>query len=566
MHTPLAPETLNQLHGAMTLLRQAPEVSRAGFVAISDHIGGFSGGFATAASRATSTRERLASSSGFGLDPLKADLRRVVREVNGVFEAMEGLVARKDELLTLLKELMRWAHGLEQEAFLPAMAEQIRIRGGEGLEVQTIASILDNLMTQARPLMQEILSASQEMMEIINHLARRIRVDLDASRHALTALRRNADAALKRMGTGLKELDQVCQHMETRADLVNDEVFAMVQSIQYDDITSQRLEHCLAAMDKILARLEQGDEGFRWSYLAGRIIVEQLEETGADLVTAIQSIHHHLTQVADQAVTQVREIGGARELAMGFRQEMGEIAFHVTTMLNLGIFGDTLSGELIRTLSRAENALFQAKRALSVLTMTAGRLEKLAASVKSQGHERLEILTSSILDLSHRLVREAPQRQEGLTQALNLLQDIGTAFSERASPRLLRTGSLLRRLPLATQQLESNTHDLMEEMVRTLGETQATNVQIMLLAAEMTFHGVMKKTLDRAGSRVETFLAALAVANPELLNGDWRLQSREFADLAEMYTMDSERRIHQAVLGEGELEDNGSGGGGFELF
>jgi hypothetical protein len=62
-----------------------------------------------------------------------------------------------------LKAIEAWALEVEQEALLPAIADQIKGQISSELERQTLGSIVDSLMNQVRTLMREIILSSQEV-------------------------------------------------------------------------------------------------------------------------------------------------------------------------------------------------------------------------------------------------------------------------------------------------------------------------------------------------------------------------------------------------------------------
>lgn len=564
-------DAVTRLHKVVETLATVPDTSRRGFLGIAEQMGHISGAFATAASRATSIRERIDSPDRFGLTPLRADLRRIAREISGSLDAVGSLLERKNALSRELGEIIRWGLRLEQDAFLPSIADQIHTRGSDMLEVKTLASIVDNLMQQLRPLIHEVVTASQEADDALDHLARRVGADLEASSHGQQMVKKATTNAQRRLGRSVEHIGQACQGVEERSQSVNRIVFEMVQAMQYDDITVQRLEHAIEALRRAATHLgdDRSGRGQRWFVVALRIVIDQLEETTTDLVTAVQTIHHHLIAISDTAEEQASSISGLRATAINLRQDTTDIAYHLASFLNLSIFNESLASEVLRTLSRAENAVFQTKRAINLLSLTAARLATLAGSLQSQGGERIEILASAIRELADRIQKEAPGKLEEAGTCLGNLEEINDTFSQKVTPRLMRTNSLLRRAPFTTQQIDASNTDLHGVMHHTLSDTRAMAVQIMLLAAELGFHMGVKRTVDQVVDKLQQLLHE--VGGREALDMDRasvQTLAAEFDDLMELYTMDSERRIHNATLAGGEEEGNGNGEDelDFELF
>lgn len=546
--------------------------SRQGFLRIIEHMGNFSSGFATAASRATSAREQIAADGEMGLTPLRADLRKVYRDIQGGFTSLAELIEQTQAFTASLEEVVSWSLLVEQDAFLPQVAEQLKGLEGEQLELKTLGAIVDNLMAQTRPLIHEAISSSQQASDAIGLLTRRLQRDLDASRFGMEKIRQHTDATLTRIGRIVKSIDQACGRMEGQATGSHTVVFEMVQAMQYDDITAQRLEHVAQVLHIVAERLLKQDKlddaTRRWCFLALRMTVDQCEETSADLITATQTIHAQLTQLLDIAVDQANAIGLVRREGIRFRQENADVAYQLGAIMSLGIFNETLAIDVLRAFSQGENALIQIKRALSALEQAAARLNRLVASMSVHGNPSLEILVSSIQELAQRIMREAPVRLGFLSEAITRVEGFNQLFSEKINPRLMRTATLLRRIPLATQQMESNNAALVSGMNDTLGGAQATTIQIMLVAAEMVFQHQVKIILETSVDEIQSLLPAIGGAHAATLGGNLNLLAGEFSDLAGLYTMEKERRIHQAVLEGATLAEERAENDepGFELF
>lgn len=557
------------LQSIMATLSDTPDISRRGFLNIAEQMGNFSSVFATGASRATSIRERIESPDQFGLAPLRTDLRKIYREIGLSLESVTALLERKNSITRDFNDLIRWSIRLEQEIFLPSIVDQIHTKGGDMLEVQTLGSIVDNLMQQIRPLLHEVVTSSQEAVDALDHFTRRVRADLEASSHGQEVLRKATTNAQRRLNRAVEQITGACQTMEERSQSISRVVFDMVQAMQYDDITVQRVEHAVEALRRADTHLREdpSESGLRWFVVALRIVIDQLEESGADLVTSVQSIHHHLIRISDIAEEQATAISGLRSTTLHLRQDTTEVAFHLTSFLNLSIFNDNLASEVLRTLSRAENATFQTKRALNLLVLTSARLHTLSGSFHGHLNDRIDILATTIRELAARMQREAPQMIEAITRCQTVLEEMNDAFSQKTTPRLMRTNGLLRRAPFTTQQIDTNNGDVTDVMNHTLADTRAMAVQIMLLAAEMGFHMTIKRTLEQVVDDLQSILHR--VGGEEALAMDRssvQTLAMEFQDLMELYTMASERRVHQATLEGAPEEPDQDDGLDFELF
>lgn len=551
-------KSLALLQQHIQMLGDIPNITKAGFTNIADHMGDFSASFASGASRAITIRERIGvNDSELGLTDLRHNLRQIYREITGVFQSIESLVKNKESFSSSMEQIADWGLRLEQDAHLPLMVDQVRGQGKEELERQTLAAIIDSLMRQMRPLVHEVSSCTQEASDIINHLTRRITADLDTSDHSLTVLKGHTTSTLKRMSTSVQNLIDNCTLVESQSDSVNEIIFEMVQAMQYDDITSQRISHVIAALQQAIEKLttldtaENPQTNLRWFILVIRICGEQLRGINTDLVAAVNDMHRHLTRISAVADGQKNAVSLAQTLSMELRKDCAEISYHLHVLLRLGVFDENLSSDVLKTLSKAENSVFQAKRALDILSMTCERLEHLVTGLDTSRSGRLENLARSVLVITTTVKQEGKERHAQLMQAVDNLQTITMFFSEKTTPKVMRTHSLLRRLPMLLQQIESTNNDIRSMMNENLSGSRTVVIQIMLLASEMNFHNAIESELNKIIEQLTTVTEKMATGTLATeLEGNLHEMASEFDDLAAMYTMDSERRAHGDALGD----------------
>ncbi len=550
-------------------LREVPPISNTGFHNIANHMGDFSGSFASGSSRSTTIRERIGIKDvELGLNPLGTDLLDIYKEIKGYFKAIQTLVADNNAFIEEMEEVTSWVVALEQDSFLPPMVDQVRGDGSEALEQKTLGAIIDSLMRQTRPLVQEVISASRNATMVMSQLSRHIEVDLDTSKHGLAALKKSTNSTIGEMHEKIMIIDTTCQKWEEQDERVNNIIFEMVQAMQYDDITAQRIEHVVHAMEKSeekIGEVESGkkkekDKAARWFALVMRISNDQLREISADLVSSVHTMNEHLTSIADVAEEQKQSITLCRNASMELQNDVTEIDYNISTLSRMRVFEESLTSEVLKTMSQSETSVYQTRRALEMLLMIAGRLKKMTSEMNTGKNGRLETLCNRIDELSQRITDEGNQRMGTIDSVTNQLHTISLSFSEKITPRLMRTNSKFRRIPLILHQIGASNNDIMTIMNESLADTQSTFTQVMLLSAEMTFQGLIEDKIGSVISNIKVLQEEVSGKEvvDELRNGNLSEMSKEFDDLAAMYTMASERKIHEAALGEenGAAEDD----------
>ncbi|MBF0128271.1 MAG: hypothetical protein HQM02_13800, partial [Magnetococcales bacterium] len=301
-----------------------------------------------------------------------------------------------------------------------------------------------------------------------------------------------------------------------------------------------------------------------------RITIDQLQETTTDLVTAVEAMHGHLTHISDLAESQRKTIFAARNVGMAFQQDVVESAYHLNAMLKLPILDDTMLSDILKTLSHTENTLFMAHKSMETLDKTAQRLATLTTDINTKGPGRLETLTEAIREIARRIHQEGAKRGEDLLRAAEEIQTINSDFSEQGAPKIMNAGVMLRRIPLTIRRLEMSNADLGSVFSESLADTQATFNQIMLLTTDLHFHTALKGLTGQIVKELDTMLHDISGNLLETMDQDCPKLAEDFKDLRAIYTMESERKIHAALLGgrEGEEEScqMAQEDDGFELF
>lgn len=553
------------------ILEQIPDRSKAGFSLIADQMGHFSVGFAAGVTQAVSIRERLATeTSELGIKPLRDDYRHINQEINAVFQDVGKLIEEENTLKGQLQQITSWAMNLEQDIFLPSIVDQLKGQVGQELERKTLGSIIDSLVGQMRALVQEIMISTQDAANTINNLSRRVSTDLEASKHNFSTLKARSVALMEQMVSRVKAMDTCCAGMEDHAAQANGVIFEMAQDIQYDDISAQRFDHTVQNLKMVEQRLAQGsweERDKRWVTVATSIVAKHLEDISSDLSSSVQSLRSHLERLETIARERALSVTEARDTSLLLQQEIQDLFYHLNALLRLSVFENDFSSDLLRNFSKTENSIFQAKRAFDTLHLTTQRLDKLLPTLDFKSSHRLEILTKTIGQLVDRIQHEGARRGRHLVEITNQLQDINLSYSESTTPKIMRATTLLRRVPLRAQQVESDHNDVLKIITDTIGATQAIVVQAKLLSADMTFHRRIQKGTEHITAHIETLLEEMV--GPEALDSlqaNLLSVANEFEDLSNLYTMASERISHGEILGEEPTEEEIFGDDDIELF
>jgi hypothetical protein len=485
-----------------------------------------------------------------------------------MLQGITSLIDQQNTILDRLRSITAWVMDIEQQSMLPSMAEQVKAQMGCELERQTMGTIVDSLMAQIRTLTREVNLSTQESSSLLRSISRRLSTDLGTSEHDFTTLKTRSTALMQQMAERVRSMSGSCNTLDTQTNQANRIMFDMMQNIQFDDITSQRMEHVITTMERIEqrlapAKLKSTDK--RWAAIASRICNEQLTDLCSEMINAVQALQHNLEQIKAVAAERKSGIITAHDNAMTFQEEIADLSYQLSSLLRLSVFDDNFSTELLRNFSKTENALFQAKRAFEMLVLTASRLENLLATMECKNAPRVAALVAIMTEMTSRIQSQGIIQTRQLLDATSQLQEVGLDYSEHSTPRIMRVITLLRRVPLRAQQMEADHGDVLSTFSDIISETQAIIVQIELLVAGMDFQDPFKKGIEHVLSRIEQLMPEMINCDPgTFITGDLITLAAEFDDLASLYTMARERKMHSNVLGSDA--NNEGDGDNFELF
>jgi hypothetical protein len=396
----------------------------------------------------------------------------------------------------------------------------------------------------------------------------------------------NERAAMREsLGALDREIAGLTEHNVRTAELVRrieQETSGIVVSVQYQDITRQKLEHVITALESLASRVEgrSASESAALVEQAARLEAMQLRAIDADVGEAADSIGDGLRKV----VAHLRDIEGECLNSMEARRSSDRVAFAF----------DTLSGLLAalrEPMLRAEqnaNAAANAVKSFGGLTADLGatireltwgiRLIALNAQVQAaqvQHCDGLEVLARHTYVVSEETAQCADvigHELTSLAHRLNAIVSKTETFARETSATRAEVERETRRLGAALQEQGAVVLDALRQFPLLVRRTSA-------FASELLDDAVLA-AVDRA-----PLLAAaaecdeLAAWSAARASAKGRATARsEIATVRDTYTMASEREVHDAMLSgarqsepEPEAEavgpaTRGDLGGNVELF
>jgi methyl-accepting chemotaxis protein len=331
----------------------------------------------------------------------------------------------------------------------------------------------------------------------------------------------------------------------------------VVASLQFHDITRQRIEHsskALREMGDTLAHLDTRDWEHTLSDAAeiSRLQAAQLYHAKEDLKKAVGAIKESLRTLADEINTISREIRNLAGIAEQTEDSfLGDIKRNLSSLRNASSEYVRIHGEISAAMSSVNSTVNEiASFARDIKQIGTGmRIMAMNASVNASriGMEGLSlgVLAQETQELAAETVGQIHLISEILKSVVDAARNLSMDGPDTSAEQLEES----RKLNSEIEEIERRLQETDCYVAGALREIEDLNdvLSTDVAAAIDSFQSpeVFMIEIGKIGERLESFV----VRARELLDKEGvRIQSTRLNDLTARYTMKRERKIHQSVL------------------
>jgi methyl-accepting chemotaxis protein len=358
----------------------------------------------------------------------------------------------------------------------------------------------------------------------------------------------------KASASALNELSSLCQSI-TRS------VSTIVASLQFHDITRQRIEHSSNALREI-KNCSPHEKQLHWEKqladAAGicRLQAAQLSQAREDLSGAVHSLKESLSSLS-QEIGQI--LGETRKIA-GASGESGE-SFLGEIKKGLASLRDD-SAEYLRLKKEISTAIASVAGAVEEISSFAREIKEIgtgmrimamnasvnASRIGDEGRS-LGVLAKEIQDLASETVIQIEKVADALkimiASAQNLSNDDEKASVDRMAG-ISRLNAEIEALDANLQGIDSQTSLALQE-IESLGALLSKDVDAAI--AEFKSPDAFMHAIENACASLEEFVEQAHACLPQEYI---ELGSSMVNELAARYTMNRERNIHESLMKSGK--------------
>jgi methyl-accepting chemotaxis protein len=331
----------------------------------------------------------------------------------------------------------------------------------------------------------------------------------------------------------------------------------IVSSLQFHDITRQRIEHVAEALKKS----SDGDEKDE-AYEAYMLQKAQLLHTKKELASATERIGEELRNLSRKIGEMSLEARGVMENARGagasFFSELEKAVVELTEAVNEH---SAINREMASTTEQVSNAASQMDGFIKEIVKIGIEMKMISLNAAVQAaHVGGKGLAMGVLaEQIHTLSQETSGRVTSISEDLHCILDHASNLKDctalvsqrRAEEGLQMVEDLKRMLPLL-RKLDAEAVTLLDR-IEAEGETLSTEIRDR--SEGLHFHEQILQGIDSLSSEIEKECAKIG-EGPAKKD---RRSSRSggiggMKELAKTYTMQREREVHLSMLGAGNSE------------
>ncbi|MGC8494784.1 MAG: hypothetical protein ACP5SH_23925 [Syntrophobacteraceae bacterium] len=491
------------------------------------------------------------------------DLQTVIEGFGALIEGINRLESGSKQNTDNLRSVLEKLEGLDDLAdgfnkvilLLRVLCISIRIEsarlGDRDLGFDTLASEVEKLSREIQDRSSKLNESCQSLSHMIGQTLERV-LELEAARQkqagiVLDKTMSGLESLLEKHGLSSKAAGQISAHFET----VSKRIGEIVLSMQFHDITRQRIEHARDALVGIIPpeREEGGDLPLARNI--AELQAAQLKYAGDELLSAVNQILDNLLALADLVEEMARETSGLAgaadktdhsflaEIETGFSLVMSAVGTYGEAGRELGATMGSVGG-MLEEISAQAGSIESIGEKIKLISLNAivkschiGN-EGESLGVLAESTHQLSIETRRLTAIVGDALRSIIATSDSLITATDAGTNGGPGASTLAGEAL---GNQLETLRTVNQVIASM-------LSRVNLDGCSLSEDIRKAVGQVSVHTKIHQSLGVIVGKLEEMVAFLRQAPAEGPEGsDERMEA-----LKASYTMQAEREVHEAIF------------------
>lgn len=565
---------VDHLHHDGAVLHELSSTTEGEFLRIGESLQDFYRRAREISQLASSVAERI---SGDEMVHARLELQSIFEEVKHQGETSRKGVEGLSSLLQAFGDIRNQLDGFDKTVkHLQVLCNFIRI---ESARLGERSTGFDALSDDVRKLGSTVASKSTDLTERSNSISVLIRQHLKMAAGFSSRQKEQERDILHRAEQNLSALtdryqrsSSTLQEIADRWVHISKNIGEIVSSLQFHDITRQRLEHAGEALSELGADAAgpvrpEGVSGFLpwWPgkrdllskhaaslFAPCEIQAAQLRYAEADLTAAMLRLNTHLREIADDSVGMSREIRKLAGNADGEnRSFLSELEKELSSLLNAMSDYVEINREYAASIAHVQATVGDMSLFIKDIELIGIEMRMIAlnACIHAARIGNDGVVLGVLAEAIHQLSVDTARQIEAISGSLKVITAAAGSLSTDTDPQRFQQGQIRKEgMTDHVRALLAPLHRMDEEISVLLNRIDDAGSELSE-EIEQTVQGitVQQRMGDGIGAVVSGLDRLIREMRDILPEAEQETQRKSLAASAERYTMEQERLVHQAV-------------------
>lgn len=518
--------------------------------------------------KALDSLDKLKSQDNAALKQISSNIDKVAHQVDSIFYNVQNSNNEEFAFKDAIHPIITWCESIKKTALDKQFLSLIDNNYHTDHDIHNICAVVDNLNMHISLLSSETINSLNESEKIFPILQNRLAKDLSGSINSLKHTHDEVTEKYIKINRQIFEMQPTCDQLQHHTNS-SDQIFShLVQTMQLDDMITQRLDHNIKTLMLIADQIDQKqtEDWQKWAAIALKITMDQIEETLNELIKAITLLYVQIPQFIELTGKQIEYIETLRTLGIKNRHWFDDAMYTFNNLLRLFNYSSLLISSTKRSYDNVHDAVRQANQAMTnTEKLIVGKLEKLVQHLFKSTKSEITEHAKTIQELALKIQNENPSHSENLEKFIQQIQTDQHSFVKTNQQHHLEIKDYFQQITHQRKLIDHHLSDLINNMNNILSNSQAPAIQLILLISRITFHVKIKKESIKAISIIQQSMVEICddVKNTITAYPD---KETAFQSIHKLYTMSSERICFNKTLGLENDEKISTDEDNIELF
>ncbi len=431
------------------------------------------------------------------------------------------------------------------------------------LDINELAEMISTLCTQIQSHADSLTSLTQENISYLNKL---ITSHSQLKEVILFELQNN----LESMQSKQDIRSDVAKSVADLSNKVSKSIDSIIMSMQFDDITRQKFEHVIVALQEIVDKTDdvdmEYDEALKlviWVENSFRIQSAQLQSAKDELDSAILTIIQNLEEINDgnKHVTDNMKgmTGKVGKSVSSLQVEMEKVISIIADSVSENNKGNQQLSNMVHSLTQLASAMHSFIQEIETIS-TNIELIAINTQVKSthsgETGKSMGVLAEEIRTLSLKAREDTSIVADSIRKVGMIGDELKTKSDSESGVSVKGQDSLIENLKESMSSLHSINQEVQELSARLQNKEQNLVRDIKMTVSGINVHHMINSFIEKVIAEMHEIISQCTTLNIQDVTslGD----GSEFDNMKARYTMDSEFAVHVKIFNKGMsgLENN----------